>query len=91
MTPAGERQGLGQFADCVVLPREPSAGKAWTSFQLNDVVPVSKLGGAANLSKLSLAFLPCPRLESCYGPGKQCSDIEVRDLQLRTSAPTQSD
>jgi hypothetical protein len=75
-------QGLGQFADCVLVPREIGQNKTWTSFELNDVVPLYRLGGVKSLDKLSLAFLPCPRLESCYGAGKQCSDIEVKDLHV---------
>jgi hypothetical protein len=78
----GLYQGLGQFADFVDVPRAIGGNKTWTSFELKDVVPLFRLGGVESLSKLSLAFLPCPRLESCYGAGKQCSDIEVKDLHV---------
>jgi hypothetical protein len=75
-------QGLGQFGDYVLVPKSAAADKTWTTFRLSDVVPISKLGGLSKLDKLTLSFLPCPRLESCYGGGKQCSDIEVKDLHV---------
>ncbi|MBS1997003.1 MAG: hypothetical protein JSS86_11855 [Cyanobacteria bacterium SZAS LIN-2] len=82
----GLPQQLDQFADYVSVPAS-AAGQnpeqAWSQFELTDVVPLSRLGGAAKVSGLNLAFLPCPRLESCYGPGRQCSNIDVKDLRVR--------
>jgi len=77
----GLYQGLGEFADCVLVP-SAGEGSDWTSFTLDDVVPLFRLGGVPELSKLSLSFLPCPRLESCYGAGRQCADLEVKDLHV---------
>jgi hypothetical protein len=81
----GLYQGLGQFADFVDVSRKASAvagEDGWTPFELNDVVPLSKLGGINRVRKLSLCFSPCPHQETCYGAGKQCSDIEVKDLHV---------
>jgi hypothetical protein len=82
----GLSQGLGQFADFVEIAKATNKDQPWTDFTLTDVVPISKLGGAARLDKLTLSFLPCPRLESCYGAGRQCSDIEVQDLRVQVKA-----
>jgi hypothetical protein len=79
---AGLIQGLGQVPDALPL----NAKNSWQSFRFTDVVPLSRLGGLDKLDKLSLSFLPCPRLESCYGAGKQCGDIDLKDLKVSVRA-----
>lgn len=67
-------QGLGCVPDYV------SVGKDWTDFSVSDTVPLAFMGG--KVDGLSVSFAPCPRLETQYGPGRNCSNLRLRNLQL---------
>lgn len=67
-------QGLGCVPDYV------SVGKDWTDFSVSDTVPIAFMGG--KVDGLTVSFSPCPRLETQYGPGRNCSNLRLRNLQL---------
>ena len=67
-------QGLGCVPDFI------SVGKDWTDFSVSDMVPLAFMGG--NIDGVSVGFAPCPRLETQYGPGRHCSNLRLRNLQV---------
>ena len=67
-------QSLGCVPDFV------NVGKDWTDFSVSDVVPLAFMGGS--IDSVSVGFAPCPRLETQYGPGKHCSNLRLRNLQV---------
>ncbi|MBU6455572.1 MAG: hypothetical protein KGS72_27620, partial [Cyanobacteria bacterium REEB67] len=84
---SGLVQGLGQVPDALMIAPK----NTWQPFRCSDVVPLARLGGLDKIDKLSLSFLPCPRLESSYGAGKQCADIDLKDLKVTVRALTLTD
>ncbi len=64
-------------------PRALIASTNWRKFEINDIVPLNSVGGAAEA--MELALYPCPWMEGQYGVSRRATDALFKNLTIETS------
>ncbi|HNB25086.1 MAG TPA: hypothetical protein PKZ32_21875 [Candidatus Melainabacteria bacterium] len=64
-------------------PRALIASTNWRKFEINDMVPLNSVGGAA--AAVELALYPCPWMEGQYGVSRRATDALFKNLSIETS------